>query len=102
MLAARSAEPKKTGYGGEGKAEQTFDPSNLTKETYQVRTATPYDLVLPYWMAELELYVDREMVKVGESGLLEQIMFGEDSMRGLVTVRALDNDPKEGKICVAC
>jgi hypothetical protein len=38
---------------------------------------------------------------LGDSGLLEQIMFSEDSMRGLVTVRALDNDPKEGKIFVA-
>jgi hypothetical protein len=104
LLAARSVEPKKKGYGGEGKAEQTFKPSNLTNETYKVRPSTPYDLVLPYRTAELEWYVDREMVKmirIGDSGLLEQIMFSEDSMRGLVTVRALDNDPKEGKIFVA-
>ncbi|PRQ02054.1 hypothetical protein [Enhygromyxa salina] len=104
LLAARSVEPKKKGYGGEGKPEQTFKPSNLTGETYQVRPATPYDLSLPYRTNELEWYVDREMVKmirIGASGLLEQIMFSEDSMRGLVTVRALDNDPKEGKIFVA-
>ncbi|WP_244923862.1 hypothetical protein [Enhygromyxa salina] len=104
LLAARSVEPKKEGYGAEGKAEQTFKPSNLTKETYRVRPATPYDLVLPYRTDELEWYVDRDMVrmiKIGDSGLLEQIMFSEDSMRGVVTVRALDNDPKQGKIFVA-
>ncbi|KIG16753.1 hypothetical protein DB30_04097 [Enhygromyxa salina] len=81
LLAARSVEPKREGYGSEGKPEQTFEPSNLTKE----------------W------YVDREMVrmiKIGDSGLLEQIMFSEDSMRGVVTVRALDNDPKLGNVFV--
>ncbi|KIG16610.1 hypothetical protein DB30_04229 [Enhygromyxa salina] len=28
-------------------------------------------------------------------------LFSEDSMRGVVTVRVLDNDPKQGKIFVA-
>jgi hypothetical protein len=104
LLAARSVEPKKKGYGGEGKPEQTFKPSNLTKQTYRVRPTTPYDLVLPYRTNELEWYVDRNMVKlikIGDHGLLEQIMFSEDSMRGAVTVRAIDNDPKEGQIFIA-
>ena len=83
----------------------TFKPSNLHgNQIYRVRPATPYDLVLPYRTAELEWYVDREMVRmiqIGPKGLLEQVMFSEDSMRGPVTVRAIDNDPELGKVFVA-
>jgi hypothetical protein len=40
-------------YNGHGKAAQTFNPSEQTRETYQVRPGTPYDLVLPYRIAEV-------------------------------------------------
>ena len=69
-----------------------------------MRPGTPYDLLLPYRTAELEWSVDQELVKlihVGEKGLLEQIMFSEDSMRGAVTVRALDRDPELGLVFIA-
>ena len=62
-----------------------------------MRPSTPYDLVLPYRTNELEWQIERELVtmnKIGDKGLLEQIMFSEDSMRGPVKVTLLDNDPK--------
>lgn len=104
LLAAKPAEKPKPEYNGHGKAAQTFKPSELTKETYQVRPGTLYDLALPYRTEELEWHVDRELVTVihlGANGLVEQIMFSEDSMRGPVSVRLLDRDPKEGLIHVA-
>jgi hypothetical protein len=104
LLAARPAEKPKPEYDGHGKAAQTFKPSELTKQVYQVRPGTPYDLVLPYRTDELEWHVDRDMVTtihLGNDGLLEQIMFSEDSMRGAVTVRVQDRDPKEGLVHVA-
>jgi hypothetical protein len=60
--------------------------------------------VLPYRTDELEWHVDRDMVtmiRLGTNGLIEQIMFSEDSMRGPVTVRVQDRDPKEGLVHVA-
>jgi hypothetical protein len=104
ILAARPAEKPKPEYDGYGKAAQTFKPSELTKQTYQVSPGTPYDLVLPYRTDELDWHVDRDMVKVvylGNNGLIEQVMFTEDSMRGPVTVRVQDRDPKEGLVHVA-
>jgi hypothetical protein len=103
LLAARSTEPQRNGYGSKGKPAQTFKSSHITKDVYQVRPSTPYDLVVPYRTGELEWVVDRAMVKmvrIGEKGLNEQIMFSEDSMRGPVKVTLLDNDPKEGAVFV--
>lgn len=104
LLAAKPREKPKPEYDGHGKAAQTFKPAELDKHTHQVRPGTPYDLVLPYRTDELEWHVDRDMVtmiKLGNNGLLEQIMFSEDSMRGPVTVRLQDRDPKEGLVHVA-
>lgn len=103
VLAASLAEKPKQEYDGYGKAAQTFKPTEITKQTYQVRPGTPYDLVLPFRTDELEWDIDRELVNVihlGENGLIEQIMFSEDSMRGPVSVRLLDRDPKEGVVHV--
>ena len=103
LVAARSLEPKLEGYDSEGPAAQTLKPSTTTQKVYKVRPDTPYDLVLPYRTDELEWHIEREhvtMVKLGEHGLLEQVKFSEDSMRGPVTIRALDNDPKEGFVLV--
>jgi LPXTG-motif cell wall-anchored protein len=103
LLAARSTAPKRTGYDSQGEAEATFKSSHVTKTTYRVRPSTPYDLELPYRTNELEWVIDGEhvtMSKVGEKGLIEQIMFSEDSMRGPVKVTLLDNDPKEGAVFV--
>ena len=41
------------------------------------------------------------LIHVGQNGLTEQIMFSEDSMRGPVTVRVQERDPKEGLVHVA-
>ena len=104
LVAARSTAPKREGYNSEGEPAGVYDPSNNTKQTYKVRPGTPYDLALPYRTDELEWVVDRELVKmtrIGSKGNYEQIMFSEDSMRGPVTVRALDVDPKEGRVFVA-
>ena len=104
LVAARPTDPKKTGYGSEGKPANTFKPSNVTKQTYRVRPGTPYDLSVPYRTPELQWHIDREMVKmvhVGSKGSLEQILFSEDSLRGNVSVRAIDHDPKEGPVFVA-
>lgn len=103
LLAARSTAPKRAGYDSKGEAQQTFKSSHITNETYRVRPSTPYDLILPYRTNELEWVVDGElvkMIKIGDKGLLEQVMFSEDSMRGPVKVTLLDNDPKEGRVFV--
>jgi hypothetical protein len=104
LVAARPTGPVKEGYNSQGRAARTLEPSDLTGETYRVRPGTPYDLVLPYRTDELKWHFDRDMVKmvhIGHKGSLEQVMFTEDSMRGKVTVRALDRDPKEGLVFVA-
>lgn len=104
LVAARDGSPKKTGYGSRGKPAATFAPSSKTKETYHVQPGTPYDLVLPYRTKELAWYQDRELVKmihIGSKGPLEQVMFTEDSLRGDVAIRALDEDPEHGTIFVA-
>jgi hypothetical protein len=104
LLAARPREKPKPEYDGYGKAAQTFKPAELDKRTHLVRPGTSYDLVLPYRTDELEWHVDRDMVtmiQLGTNGLIEQIMFSEDSMRGPVTVRLQDRDPKEGLVHVA-
>jgi hypothetical protein len=103
LLAARSIEPVRTGYGSKGKPAQTFKSSHITNQTYRVRPGTPYDLVLPYRTNELEWVIEREMVtmvKIGDKGLLEQVLFSEDSMRRPVKVTLLDQDPKEGAVFV--
>lgn len=103
LVAARRAQPKGEGYNSEGEPARTFKPSDLTGETYKVRPQTPYDLVPAYRTDELEWHVDRELVKmtrIGARGPFEQIMFSEDSLRGPVSVRAIDNDPDEGYILV--
>ena len=41
------------------------------------------------------------MEHIGEDGMLEQIVFTEDSLRGEVSVRALDEDPEHGVVFVA-
>ena len=104
LVAARSTVPKREGFNSQGHAAGVFEPSHETKKTYTVRPGTPYDLVLPYRTDELEWVLDRETVKmkrIGSKGSYEQIMFAEDSVRGPVTLRALDRDPKEGLIFVA-
>jgi len=104
LVAARDAGPKRSGYGSLGKAAETLKPSDVTDQVYSVNPGTPYDLEIPYRTKELEWHVDRDMVTVvhvGEKGPLEQILFAEDSMRGYVTVRALDRDPKLGVVFMA-
>ncbi len=103
LVAARRTDADKTGYGSKGDPAGTFKPSNHTKQTYKVRPATPYDLVLPYRTKELAWYIDRELVTithVGDKGLLEQVMFTEDSLRGEVSARAIDLDPEVGAVFV--
>ncbi|HLT36925.1 MAG TPA: hypothetical protein VK034_11590 [Enhygromyxa sp.] len=104
LVAARPTDPKPIGYGSHGKPAAVFKPSDVTKKTYKVKPGTPYDLVLPYRTPELAWYVDEKLVKVihlGEKANYEQIMFSEDSLRGDVSVRALDEDPQEGTIFIA-
>ena len=104
LVAARSSEPKREGFNSEGEAAGVFEPSNVTKQTYTIRPGTPYDLVLPYRSPDLEWSVDRDKAKLkwlGSKGNYQQIMFTEDSMRGPVTVRVHDRDPKTGLIFVA-
>ncbi|EDM77806.1 hypothetical protein PPSIR1_38529 [Plesiocystis pacifica SIR-1] len=104
ILAAR---PKPNGienYGKYGRPAATLKPSHSTKKTYDVYPGTPYDLVMPYITDDIEFHVDREMVRfelVGSKGLHQQIVFSEGSMRGDVTLRALDRDPKTGLVFVA-
>ncbi len=91
------------GYGSEGDPAGEFAPSTETKKTYTIYPATPYDLQLPHRTSELEWYVDSrlaKMIHIGERGLLEQVMFTEGSLRGKITVRAIDNDPVYGKVLV--
>ncbi|MCA9687857.1 MAG: hypothetical protein KC457_37210, partial [Myxococcales bacterium] len=81
----------------------TFKPSSDTKQTYQVKPGTPYDLRLPYRTPQLVWHIDSEQVKfvhVGEDGLLEQILFAENSLRGPVSVRVIDEDPELGAVLV--
>ena len=104
LVAARSSAPKREGFNSKGEAAGVYEPSHETKKSYTVRPGTPYDLVVPYRTPDLEWTVDRKTVtmkRVGSKGNYEQIMFSEDSMRGPVTVRALDRDPKEGLVFVA-
>lgn len=105
LVAARPSEPKKkTGYNSRGPAENTFKSSHMTKSVYKIRPATPYDLILPYRTDNLKWYVDQEHVRVvpiGRKGLFEQVMFTEDSMRGPVTLRLLNDDPEQGSLFVA-
>jgi len=103
LVAARPTDPKTTGYGSQGKPATSFKPSDVTKQTYKIKPGTPYDLILPYRTAELAWFVDEKLVKmvhVGEKANFEQIMFTEDSLRGNVTVRLVDEDPKEGTVFV--
>jgi hypothetical protein len=104
LVAARPTDPKTTGYGSHGKPAATFKPTDVTKQTYKVKPGTPYDLILPYRTPELAWYVDDKLVNVihlGEKANLEQIMFSEDSLRGDVSVRALDQDPEVGTVFIA-
>ena len=104
LVAARRNDTDKTGYGSQGEPAATFKPSDTTKQTYKVRPGTPYDLILPYRTGELAWYLDRKLVNlvhIGEDGLIEQIMFSEDSLRGDVSVRLLDEDPELGAVFVA-
>lgn len=103
ILMAAKYKPKE-GYDGHGRAAATFKSSHETKKVYKVRPGVPYDLILPYRTDELEWHVDpksTKLIKVGEKGLYEQIMFPEDALRGDVTVRVLDNDPEHGYVMVA-
>jgi hypothetical protein len=104
LVAARPTGPKTTGYDSQGDAAASFKPSDVTKQTYKVKPGTPYDLILPYRTPELAWFVDEKFVKmihIGQKANFEQIMFTEDSLRGDVSVRALDEDPKEGTVFVA-
>ena len=105
LVAARPTEQgKKAGYGSRGEPANMFEPSNETKKVYKVRPDTPYDLKLPYRTPDLRWHLDRELVKldhVGTNGMLEQITFTEDSLRGEVSVRVLDHDLELGVIFVA-
>lgn len=104
LVAARREPSDEAGYGSRGDPAATFEPSHETKKVYKVRPDTPYDLKLPYRTKELKWYIDRKLVKiehVGEKGMLEQISFSEDSLRGEVSVRAIDEDPEVGAVFVA-
>ncbi|HLT41031.1 MAG TPA: hypothetical protein VK034_32360 [Enhygromyxa sp.] len=104
LVAARPTDPKTTGYNSQGKPAASFKPSDTTRRTYKVKPGTPYDLILPYRTTELAWHVDDKLVKmvhVGQKANFEQIMFTEDSLRGDVTVRALDEDPEVGTVFVA-
>ncbi|NVB37231.1 hypothetical protein G6O69_36890 [Pseudenhygromyxa sp. WMMC2535] len=102
VLGAGRPQPAE-GYGSKGDPVDTFKASTETGKTYKIHPSTPYDFQLPYRTKELEWYVDPQlatMKHIGEDGLLEQVMFTEGSMRGDVTVRAIDNDPMHGKVLV--
>ena len=104
LVAARPTGGKREGYNSTGPPARTFKPSSSTKEIYSVKPGTPYDLLMPYRTAELEWYVDEKLVEVehlGEKGLLEQIRFSEGSLRGEVSLRAIDHDPEAGSVFVA-
>ncbi len=101
LAAAKKSDAE--GYGSKGEPVATFKPSSDTKKTYIIYPKTPYDLRLPYRTPELEWHVDPKlatMEHVGDDGLLEQIAFTEGSLRGSVTVRAIDNDPELGKVLI--
>ena len=81
-------------------AQLSIAPS--TQLTLDSKQST-YDLVLPYRTKNLEWHLDRDLVKlihVGQKGPLEQIMFTEDSVRGDVSLRVIDQDSDEGAIFV--
>jgi hypothetical protein len=104
LVAARRTDPIKKGYGSHGDPAASFKPTEVTKQTYKVKPGTPYDLILPYRTPELAWYVDEKLVNVihlGEKANFEQIMFSEDSLRGDVSVRALDEDPEVGTVFIA-
>ena len=101
LVAARQSGPKAEGYNREGRSAASFKPSSSTKQVYKVRPGTPYDLVMPYATPETEWHINMTHVKmerIGTKGLLQQVRFSEDSMRGPVTLRAIDHDPKEGAV----
>jgi hypothetical protein len=103
LVAARPTDPKRSGYGSEGKPDESFESSHLSKKTYRVSPGTPYDLVLPYRPPALKWYVDGELVTmthIGQRANFEQIMFTEDSMRGKFSVRAVEEDPERGTVLV--
>jgi hypothetical protein len=104
LVAARRTDTDKDGYGSLGDPAATLKPSNETKKVYTVNPGTPYDLVLPYRTEHLVWWIDKDNVTVehvGEDGLLEQVLFSEDSLRGDVSVRAVDKDPEVGAVFVA-
>jgi hypothetical protein len=106
LLAAGRPLPREnqTGYGSRGPAAFEFKPSDYTKKVYKVHPSTPYDLVLPYRSENLYWDPNRDNVKferIGEKGLLHQIMFTEASIRGPYSVTLLDNDQKLGEVVVA-
>lgn len=95
--------PTAEGYNSEGKSQDHFKPSDQTKERYDVHPGTPYDFVLPHWNERLTWHLDSDHVSVrhiGIRGLHQQIAFSEDSMRGPLSVRVLDEDPDLGTIHV--
>ncbi len=67
---------ERVGRAPDGGLVVRLKPSNHPKQTYKVRPATPYDLILPYRTRKLAWYIDREFVTlthVGDKGLLEQV-----------------------------
>jgi hypothetical protein len=101
LVAAWRTDTDKEGYDSRGEAATTLEPSNFAKKAYRVRPGTPYDLKLPYQTGELAWYLDKDLVTVdhvGEKGLVEQIMFTEDSLRGDVSLRLIDEAPEVGGV----
>ncbi|WP_232296465.1 hypothetical protein [Plesiocystis pacifica] len=103
VILVAASEQTGDGYDGRGPSVAAFKPTSHTKQVYEVRPGTPYDLKMPYRTEELEWYIEPNtgvMLHIGQDGLLEQIMFPEDNPRGSFVVRCLDNDPEVGKVLV--
>lgn len=103
ILVAARYDQKPQGYGSLGPAAATF--KLLNKGPHTVKPGVPYDLMLPYRTEDLHWYVtpstNRDFIRIGSKGALEQVMFGESTLRGDVKVTVVDRDQKAGEVYVA-
>ena len=103
LVAAELSEAPRNGYGSRGKPAATLTPTNRTPTVHRVKPGTPYDLVLPYRTPDLHWSGGEgaEVVHIGARGPLEQVMFGESTIRGRYTLTVLDHDEQADKVFVA-